>query len=530
MGRAPGRGRAGDRRAPGRAGAVPRPGRVDPDRDRDRGDAARLRRRAARVLAAAVGAHRLPRRRRARARDALRGAGRGARLRRRVPARRGAHAAAARLPAAGQAAGLRRARGRPRRGRRRDPGARRRSGARQERPVVRLRELGARDGEREDGELLVGPRLQPAGLAARRARAAAGEGALPRVLEGGRPRPVRRPDLAPRPAPARRAREPAAAVHARGLRALVAADQGDAAQPGDRHVPRRGHHDGDRRRRRLPDRRRRLQLERRARPRRQLRGRRVLAAARRPPAAGREHRLLRLAAQLRLGAPAPAPPGRGQPPGAGAGRVPVLGHDGAARGRALRRAAGRRRSRDRALGARAHLGALQGAARRRGDAVRVRPARRGPPRPGLRLLRAAAGLRRHARGLPVRREDRLLPAVLRGGGAAAADGGDPRPRRDRLHDRLVRREAEGVRRARPRRALVGRGLVPRVRLGHARPDAGELPARSQPNEGDRGRHRPAGGRAGPRRRAAQRPRERPRARPGAGHELGRAGDRRAASR
>ena len=89
---------------------------------------------------------------------------------------------------------------------RRDPGARRGPGARRARPVVGLRELGARDGRREDRQLQLGPRLQPAGLAARRARAAAREGALPGLLEGGRPRPVRRAHVAPRPAPARRAR------------------------------------------------------------------------------------------------------------------------------------------------------------------------------------------------------------------------------------------------------------------------------------------------------------------------------------
>ena len=77
----------------------------------------------------------------------------------------------------------------------------------------------------------------------------------------------------------------------------------------------------------------------------------------------------------------------------------------------------------------------------------------------------------HARRLPLRREGRLLPAVLGRRGAAAADGRRSRPRGDRLHVGLVRRGRAGVRRARPRRALLGRGLVPRVRLGAARPDA-----------------------------------------------------------
>ena len=60
-------------------------------------------------------------------------------------------------------------------------------------------------------DVLVGPRLQPARLAARRARAAAREGDDPGVLEGERPRPVRRAALAPRPAGVGRAsRRPAA--------------------------------------------------------------------------------------------------------------------------------------------------------------------------------------------------------------------------------------------------------------------------------------------------------------------------------
>ena len=66
----------------------------------------------------------------------------------------------------------------------------------------------------------------------------------------------------------------------------------------------------------------------------------------------------------------------------------------------------------------------------------------------------------------------LLPAVLGRRGAVAADGGDPGAGRDRLHLGLVRRPPARVRRARPRRALVGRGVVPGLRLGDARPDAG----------------------------------------------------------
>ena len=61
-------------------------------------------------------------------------------------------------------------------------------------------------------------------------------------------------------------------------------------------------------------------------------------------------------------------------------------------------------------------------------------------------------------------------------GAAAAHGRRARPRVDRLHLRLARRQDARVRGPRPRRPLVGRGLVPRHRLGHVRPDAGRRPA------------------------------------------------------
>ncbi len=86
---------------------------------------------------------------------------------------------------------------------------------------------------------------------------------------------------------------------------------------------------------------------------------------------------------------------------------------------------------------------------------------------GYTLLRAPAARLRDARRLPVRLEDRLLPAVLRRRGAAAADGRHPGAGRDRLHVGLVRRTRARVRRARPRRPLMGRGVVPGLRLGDA---------------------------------------------------------------
>ena len=52
---------------------------------------------------------------------------------------------------------------------------------------------------------------------------------------------------------------------------------------------------------------------------------------------------------------------------------------------------------------------------------------------------------------------------------------------DRLHLRRARRQDARVRRARLRRPLVGRGLLPGLRLGHVRPDAGHRAA-AQPAE------------------------------------------------
>ena len=173
------------------------------------------RRRAARVLAAAR-PHRLPGGGADRARDALRRARRGAQLRRRVPPRRGAGAADARVPAAREAA----------RARRHRPPA--------SSPLVAaigaLIAAPALDGREpwfdyeswavetagtEVGHVQLGPRLQPARLAARRARDAARQGARAGLLEGARPRPVRRPRLAPGSAPARRGPGGAAARRAR---------------------------------------------------------------------------------------------------------------------------------------------------------------------------------------------------------------------------------------------------------------------------------------------------------------------------
>ena len=75
--------------------------------------------------------------------------------------------------------------------------------------------------------------------------------------------------------------------------------------------------------------------------------------------------------------------------------------------------------------------------------------------------------------VPVQDQARLLPAVLRGDGAAAADGRRPGAGRDRLHDRQPRRPRRHVPGRRHRRPRLGRGLVPDLRLGHVRSHAGQ---------------------------------------------------------
>ena len=64
-------------------------------------------------------------------------------------------------------------------------------------------------------------------------------------------------------------------------------------------------------------------------------------------------------------------------------------------------------------------------------------ARRAAPQPGLQLLREPAAQRRAAGGLPVSRQARLLPAVLRRDGAAAAPGRRARARRRGLRARRL---------------------------------------------------------------------------------------------
>ena len=108
-----------------------------------------------------------------------------------------------------------------------------------------------------------------------------------------------------------------------------------------------------------------------------------------------------------------------------------------------------------------------------------------------------------AAGLPAEGPDRLLPALLGRDGLDAAHARHTRARRGRLHARVVQRRHEGVPRARPRCALVGRGVVVGHRLGAVRSDAvdrsGRLPVERRGRIGVRGldRRRRGVGRAQP---------------------------------
>ena len=133
-------------------------------------------------------------------------------------------------------------------------------------------------------------------------------------------------------------------------------------------------------------------------------------------------------------------------------------------------------------------------------ALRLRAGRPGSRAAGDDLRREPAAAPLPAGGLPLRHQDRLLPAVLRRDGAHAAHGRHPRPRRLGLQPRQLQQRAQGLRGARHRRALVGRGLLPALRLDHLRPDArrvaGQLAARRRrrraPTAGRRCRRTSAG--------------------------------------
>ncbi len=112
------------------------------------------------------------------------------------------------------------------------------------------------------------------------------------------------------------------------------------------------------------------------------------------------------------------------------------------------------------------------------------------------------------RGLPVRHEDRLLSALRRRHGHASTLQRDPRSRGGRLHDRRAGGQGH-VRRQQDRRPRLGRGLLPRTRLGALRPHSrpticpGPAPHRRTPDSSIPTPRTPA--RAAPPPRAPRRP-------------------------
>ena len=264
----------------------------------------------------------------------------------------------------------------------------------------------------------------------------------------------------------------------RTVQQLDAAHQGLDPQPAHGPV----HHRGLRVRARdpaaadHPDARRPVRPAAHAAPRRRLHRARLHAAPDRAPAPCGRRRLRRRPVRVHHREHRRARrPGRRSP----ADDVPVLRHrpDEDHVRPAAQRAAGHGAARERPV---PHLRARTPARRGRRHARGVRAARARPPRRRpVHLQRGAAEGVEHARRLPVRRQAGLLPAVLGRDGAVAADGRRPRAGRHGLLDRRHRHQDRRVHRARLRRALLGRGLLPRLGLAHVRPDAGRL-ARAQP--------------------------------------------------
>ena len=466
--------------------------------------------RAARLLAARPRAARLPRRRAGRARDALRGPRRGARsssgeflrgallallvvafLRLERLRRRDAPAAAALALAAPPSLALvARAR------------------ARRRRPVVGLRDVGARrPPAAQSTDVRLGPRLRAARLAARRPRAAAHQGRASAptgrptnldVFDGRRwvrePRSWRRARAAASSCPAT-SRSSGAGRRTSGSRVRNLRS--------DTFVDRRGR---DRRSAARAARGRCASAGIYAAARTLRRGdaytARVYVAAARPSAELRDgrHRLRGLAAALpraRSVDPARARPWRQRDSGSVVPGARRARHRRPSRGPMQRLTRLRQPEHPgddaaRAIGARPRLDARAAAARGRRHAVRVRArASSATSRDGLRLLRDAAARGRHARRASCStRKRRLLPAVLGRDGAAAADG-----RRSRPASRPASRPGS----LRPQaREYVVRDLdahswveawFPGIGWVTLRPDAGAAPPRSQ---ADGGRRTPTG--------------------------------------
>ena len=108
---------------------------------------------------------------------------------------------------------------------------------------------------------------------------------------------------------------------------------------------------------------------------------------------------------------------------------------------------------------------------RRADGLRRRAGGRATPPDELRLQPQRRPRDLPAGDLPARRAVGLLPALRRLDGVDAAHGRDPGAGGVRLRPWPLRVQSRGIRGPRHRRARLGRGLLPRHRLGHLRPDA-----------------------------------------------------------
>ena len=461
------------------------------------------------------GRARLPDRRAACCCDALRRAGRRARLRR-------ASSCAARCWRCSCVAFLRLERLRLTDGRRRprcSPSAARSLGADRRARARRATRRGAttRRGRSttaasKSTDVHLGPRLRPARLAARRPRAAARQGQAARLLEGREPRRLRRRALArvgagtrdgrstsssrrptrgPRALDARRSRSPSATCArdtfvTAGITSTRRTCRGRAAIPTAPPAS-------------ATSSRARCAAATPTRPSLHAAADRARAARRAAPTTTGDAATLHDASTSR---PSAADPGaRGRPGAPVASHVPGVGEPGAPTATAAARpgpdrAGGRAAARAPTCARTYALAAAAASdgARRPYDYVQRRrglPRRDGftyteSPPPASRTL---DGFLFDAKPGYCQQYSGAMALLLRMGGipARVATG---------FTSGSLDRKAERVRRARPRRPLVGRGLVPGLRLGHVRPDA-RPPRRRARSRGDRSR---AG--AAPRRRAA----------------------------
>ena len=227
-----------------------------------------------------------------------------------------------------------------------------------------------------------------------------------------------------------------------------------------------------------PERRHLRDLEQAAAPRRQLPGARLRPAPERAPARALRAPTTPATRRTSSSCRCPLPRARRRPRGPG-DRASRLGHNvplrfaaygtdgGAARrvAQRLRRSEQRRRPGHGRLAATPALRAGPAAQARRPTPVRLRAGRPATASRRGRTYDETPPQRRLPLAAFLFDTDRLLPAVLRRDGAAAAHGRRARARGVGLQPGLLRQRAQGLRRARPRRPLVGRGLLPAPTAG-----------------------------------------------------------------